>query len=109
GSLQAETVRKQLLWGMAAGQGIATARIHFRLGISRLYELTSELGEKFTGRTDGPYEIWARCNNAKVASYAAEVAKSFTLNYNTQMREMHDHPEMYAGDYEYRRAKEKNV
>jgi len=105
GSLQAEAVRRTILSGMAAGGGISAARLDFRLGISRIYELTKEREEKFTGRTEGSYEIWTRPDNAELGSYAAEMAKSFALNYNAQMREMHDQPELHTLDHEYRRAR----
>jgi len=104
GALQAEGVRKHILSGIAAGGGISAARMDFRLGISRLYELSDENAEKFTGRTEGPYEVWARPNNAKIGPFGSDLVKSFVLSYNAEMREIHEHPEMHAADYDYRNA-----
>ena len=105
GGLQTEAGRQQIVSNYVAGAGMSAARLDFRFGISRLYELTSERDEKFTGRTEAPYEIWTRCNNADIGEFGANIAKSFVNSYNAQMREMHDHPELYTIDYEYRNAK----
>ena len=88
---------QQEVYGLAGYFGTDRAIDDFNNGKRRLFELDGEHeGDVFTGRSDGPFEIW---NPQYLPSlgyphrYSTEQMIGF---YNRRMRNMHAHPEQFS-------------
>src|SRR5437016_4011339 len=50
------------------------------------------------------FDEWLAGPESEGPKFSDDLVKSFVLSYNAEMREIHEHPEMHAADYDYRNA-----
>jgi hypothetical protein len=76
-------------WASYAGK--LQARVWFQEGHHRLLEISSEDKSQFTGRTDGPFEIWTWTHYTNTPSLTVQTAdKEFVDSFNLRMRQLWD-------------------
>ena len=89
---------EQEMYGMAAYAATMQADAHFRHGSLRLYELAPEQRSEFTGRHDGPYELWRWGFYPSLGRPNRFAAERFVEMYNRRMRYMHDHRDEFTAE-----------
>jgi hypothetical protein len=76
-------------WAYYAGN--LQARIWFQEGRYRLLELSSEDKSRFTGRKDGPFEIWTWTHYTNSPSLTVTTDdQQFVASFNARMRQLWD-------------------
>jgi hypothetical protein len=71
--------------------GKLQARVWFQEGHYRLLELSPDDKSHFTGRTDGPFEIWTWTHYTNTPSLTVQSAdKEFVGAFNSRMRQLWD-------------------
>jgi hypothetical protein len=74
-------------WASYAGK--LQARVWFQEGRYRLLELTSYEKSQFTGRSDGPFEIWTWTGYTNTPSLTVQTADiEFVESFNSRMRQL---------------------
>ena len=101
-----KTQRTEELWrdqmrGMAGYAAALQALSDFENGKLRIFELAridlAEGGQlfAFTGRRDGPFEIWTRGYLQFLSPPDRYANEQFIKTYNSKMRYMHSNPERF--------------
>lgn len=75
--------------------GALQAMDDFEAGRYRLYQLIEDRDSEFTGRYEGPFEIWYKPYYPILGWPDKYCAKMFIKIYNSKMRYMHEHPEKF--------------
>jgi hypothetical protein len=85
-------------YGMAGYAASLQARTDFENGKRRLLELSLSEESKFTGRTDGPFEIWTWVHYPALGGPHTYVSNTFVEFYNRKMRYMQENPDEFRTD-----------
>jgi len=90
---------KEEVYGLASVFGAIRARDDFEKGKIRLFELDlsrEQRGEVFTGKSEGPFEIW-KPQYLPLLGYPSQYAtEQMVASYNDKMRYMNAHPEDFT-------------
>ncbi len=82
-------------WASYAGK--LQASVWFQDGRYRILELSSDDKSQFTGRIDGPFEIWTWTHYTDTPSFTVQTAdETFVETFNSQMRQLWDGKQMKA-------------
>lgn len=85
------------VYGLVAYFGTARADRDFKNGKLRLFELADEQKvDAFSGRSEGPFEIWNPQYFPKSGYPHWYVTKEMVAFYNRRMQYMHAHPEKFS-------------
>ncbi len=74
-------------WASYAGK--LQARVWFQEGRYRLLELSSDDKPQFTGRTNGPFEVWTWTHYTNAPSLTGQTAdRQFVEAFNSRMKQL---------------------
>ena len=95
-------LRTQIFWltdrvkGQSVLRGMCEAESDSKSGIYRLYEKESDPKkiDKYSGRNEGPFEIWGTYYRPKVGLDEDLAVEGFIYGYNTMMRKRYKRIEL---------------
>ena len=70
----------------------------YRTGQLRIFVLKPDGREEFTGRKDGPYELWTWPTHPTLGRTSTMADEAYVNRYNLRMRSMHERPEDFVDD-----------
>lgn len=86
------------LYGFATYAGAMQAHADYANGVHRQYELVADTRSGFTGRHDGPFEVWRWTYYPDLGQSHLRANQAFVEMYNTKMRFMLQHPDEFRAD-----------
>ena len=78
------------IYGMASYAGSLQAKADYHAGNLRLYKIAVEGDIKFTGRTDGPFEIWTWPTHPVLGEPEKYSSETYVDFYNKRMRSLQE-------------------
>ncbi|HXE55399.1 MAG TPA: hypothetical protein VN541_20410 [Tepidisphaeraceae bacterium] len=91
-------IARDELYGFATYAGSMQAHADYCNGVLREYELSAGGHSDFTGRRDGPFQIWRWTYYPDLGRNNRFANQAFVQAYNSRMKFMQAHPDEWRAD-----------